>query len=217
MDQSFCLASPDQEAYLDVFGVAPRASTRWEEDLHGFYSGPHIVAEMKRTDRDKDWPFATALGVKLLEAGDTRGWLHIFHYETLLRVAEKVPCPPEMIAKRPVLRLLAARHERLEVALKSEIQFWQQLDSCRLRLYEKAVRPYMLAVKRAPGSDAPDLLAQHHCRVKYAIEILPQNPLRDYGLDRLISEASERAARFVPPGSLEWLPNPREHFIGLLQ
>src|SRR5438034_6129543 len=63
----FVWRAPDQEAYLDVFGVAPRASTRWEEDLHGFYSGPHIVAEMKRTDRDKDWPFATALGVKLLE------------------------------------------------------------------------------------------------------------------------------------------------------
>jgi hypothetical protein len=37
--------------------------------------------EMKRTNREKDWPFATALGVKLLEAGDPRGWLHLFNCE----------------------------------------------------------------------------------------------------------------------------------------
>src|SRR2546428_1271833 len=154
----FVWRMPDQEAYLDVFGTAPRASIRWEDDLRGFYSGPHIVAEMKRTDRDKDWPFATALGVKLLEAGDTRGWLHIFSYETLLRVAEKVPCPPDIIAQRPLLKLLTAGDDCLEVALRSEIQFWQQLDHCRLQVYEKSVRGYMLAVKRDPRSDAHDLL-----------------------------------------------------------
>ena len=50
------------EAYLDIFGVAPRGSSPWEAELQGFYAGPHTVAEMKRTNRDKDWPFVTALG-----------------------------------------------------------------------------------------------------------------------------------------------------------
>lgn len=212
----FVWRSNEQEAYLDVFGAAPRASTRWEDEVRGFYSGPHIVAEMKRTDRDKDWPFATALGVKLLEMGDSRGWLHIFHYETLLRVAEKVTCPPEIITQRPVLELLAEGDDRLEVALRSEMEFWQQLDYCRLRVYEKSVRPYMLAVKRDRRADEDDLTIQHQARVEHAEAILPRNPLRQYGLDKLIAEARERTTRFVPPNSLQWLPNTQAHFIGLL-
>jgi hypothetical protein len=39
---------------------------------------------MKRTNRDKDWPFVTALGARMIEMGDERGWLHIYD-ETLLR------------------------------------------------------------------------------------------------------------------------------------
>ena len=38
-----------------------------------------------------------------------------------------------MIALRPVLGLLAAGDERLEVALKGEIEFWNQLDRLRIR------------------------------------------------------------------------------------
>jgi hypothetical protein len=54
-----------------------RAPSFWITEAAGTLTGLHIVAEMKRTDRPKDWPFATALGVKFLEDGDSRGWLHI--------------------------------------------------------------------------------------------------------------------------------------------
>jgi hypothetical protein len=84
------------------------------------YAGPHMVAEMTRTNREKDWPFVTALGVKLLEVGDPRGWLHLFNYEVLIQTAAKLSCPAEMIALRPVLGLLAPGNERLEVALKGD-------------------------------------------------------------------------------------------------
>ena len=77
-------APADSGAYLDVFGVAPRSSSHWEKEIQGFYAGPHTVAEMKRTNRDKDWPFVTALGARMIEMGDERGWLHIYD-ETLLR------------------------------------------------------------------------------------------------------------------------------------
>ena len=62
----------------------PGAVPHWEKEIQGFYAGPHTVAEMKRTNRDKDWPFVTALGARMIEMGDERGWLHIYD-ETLLR------------------------------------------------------------------------------------------------------------------------------------
>lgn len=203
------------EAYLDVFGLAPRASSPWEAELHGLYAGPHTVAEMKRTDRAKDWPLATALGVKLLEAGDPRGWLHLFDYEVLIQTVERVPCPANLITQRPVLGLLVARDKRLEVALKAEIEFWYRLDHLRLRVYERAVRSYLLAVKKDDRSDAPDLRTQHHARTELAERLLPLNPLRDHGVDQLVTEARAEAARFVPAGTLEWLPDARNCFIDL--
>jgi hypothetical protein len=203
------------EAYLDVFGVAPRGSSRWEVELQGFYAGPHTVAEMKRTNREKDWPFVTALGVKLLETGDPRGWLHLFNYDVLVQTAEKLSCPPEVIALRPVLGLLRAGDERLEVALKGEIEFWNQLDRLRIRVHEHAVRPYMLAIKRDRRSNDPALRTQHLVRVEHAERLLPVNPLRQHGLERLIAEAQAQAARFVPPAALDWLPDVRGCFIGL--
>lgn len=207
--------SGETEAYLDVFGVAPRASSPWQSDLRGYYASPHTVAEMKRTDRQKDWPFATVLGVKLLEAGDTRGWLHIFDHEVLLQSAEKLACPPEMIARRPVLRLVALRDERLELALKGEMEFWHRLDRVRLRVYERAVRQYLVAVKRDARSDSPQLAMQHQCRLEHAERRLAVNPMRAFGLDRLIAEARAEAAKYAPAGSLEWLPDVRGSFIGL--
>jgi hypothetical protein len=62
------------------------AGPRWFPD-----AGPHTVAEMKRTNHEKDWPYVTALGVKLLEAGDPRGWLHFFNYDVLVQTATKLP------------------------------------------------------------------------------------------------------------------------------
>ena len=203
------------QAYLDIFGVAPRGSSPWEVEIQGFYAGAHTVAEMKRTNRGKDWPFVTALGVKLLEAGDPRGWLHLFNYDVLMQTAEKLACPPDIITLRPVLGLLPAGDDRLEVALKGEIEFWNQLDRLRMRVYEHAVRPYMLAVKRDRRSHDPALRTQHLVRVEHAERLLPVNPLRQYGLERLIDQARAQAVRFVPAGALKWLPDVRGCFIGL--
>ena len=92
----------DAAAYLDVFGVAPRASSFWITEAAGTLTGMHIVAEMKRTDRPKDWPFATALGVKLLEDGDSRGWLHIFDVATLRECSRGSHCRTRRSLNAPV-------------------------------------------------------------------------------------------------------------------
>jgi hypothetical protein len=59
----FVWGTPEGEAFLDVFGIAPHGSTPWELEVQGLYAGLHTVAEMKRTNRERDWPFATALGL----------------------------------------------------------------------------------------------------------------------------------------------------------
>ena len=202
-------------AHLDVFGVAPRASSPWTADVHGLLAGMHTVAEMKRTDRPKDWPFATALGAKMLDDGDLRGWWHLFDAEALRRLLIRVPCPPEIIAQRPVLELLVNNDPRLDVAVFAESIFWQQLDRIRLRIHEAFMRKYRSTVTKAAGVDDPDLWIQHRVRQQFAQDYLPENPLRDYGIDRLIAEAREETLRFVVPGSLDWLPDASRHFVGL--
>lgn len=208
----FVWKSADRDAYLDVFGVPPRATSDWTEEIEGFYSSPHVVAEMKRTNRKKDWPFATALGVKMLKAGDERGWLHIFDDEALLSIKRRLDCPEEMAAHRPVLRLLSTTDSRLEAALLGERIFWEQLDRGRIKVYERAVRAYMLAVKKDSRSHDADLMVQHRARVEFAERLLATDPLKQYGVERLVSEARKQAEQLVAPGALQWLPDARKYF-----
>ncbi len=200
------------EAYLDIFGVAPRGSSPWETELRGFYAGPHTVAEMKRTNRGKDWPFVTALGAQMLEARDARGWLHIYDESLLRTFGEVSPATAQLLERRPLLRLAVANDSRLHAALYAEVQFWHELDRARLRIYEKAARPYMMAVKKARVPAGIGLATQHGIRVRCAENHLPTNPLRDYGVARMIAEAQEALGQIVQPAALAWLPDVREQF-----
>jgi hypothetical protein len=199
-------------AYLDIFGVAPRSSSPWETETQGFYASPHTVAEMKRTNRDKDWPFVTALGARMIERGDERGWLHIYD-ENLLRAFGDATRPTaDFFKRRPVLQLAANHDPNLRPALRAEIEYWHELDRSRMSIYESAVRRYMVEVRKSrlpPGAALPD---QHSLRLRCAEKHLPINPLRDYGVTRMISEARESLARIVNPAALAWLPDVREHF-----
>jgi len=209
----FFWPTPDAEAFLDIFGVPPRGTSPWNADLQGPYASLNTVAEMKRTDREKDWPYATALGLKLLEAGDQRGWLHLFNFDVLEETSKKLRCPPQVTAIRPVLALLDEGGDRLEIALKAEVEFWRRLDQLRMHIFERAARPYLAAVRRDPHSHAPSSLeAQHEARLRHAEQLLPVNPLREHGIDRLIDEAKAKTARMLPEGALRWLPDAAPSF-----
>jgi hypothetical protein len=204
--------APGLDAYLDIFGVAPRGSSPWEAELQGFYANPHTVAEMKRTNRDKDWPFVTALGARMLEAGDSRGWLHIYDENLLQAFASITPASAELLQRRPVLELAGRKDPRLRSALHAEVQYWHELDRVRLRVYETAVRPYWSAVKKSRVPSKSELAVQHGIRVRCAEDHLPANPLRDYGVARMITEAREALAQIVHPAAMAWLPDVGEHF-----
>lgn len=204
------------EAYLDVFGVAPRGSSPWAAELRGLYAHPHTVAEMKRTDREKDWPFATALGSMMLSAGDARGWLHIFDVTTLRRLIKRIPCPQEIVALRPALGLALRRDKRLEHVVHVEKVYWSALDRARLRVYERAVRPYAAAVRKALTPRDASLELQHETRRERARRLLPKSPLRDHGLPALVHDARKSVVTLVPGANLEYLPEVADNFASLI-
>jgi hypothetical protein len=172
----------------------------------------NLVAEMKRTHRDKDWPYVTALGARMLAAGDALGWLHIYD-ENLLRDFNKTgKHAAALCRRRPVLELAADHDPRLRAALRAEIEYWHELDRVRMRIYEQAVRPYLVAVRKSRLRPDAALSDQHNLRVRCAEKWLPTNPVHDYGITRMISEAREAVAQIIQPAALAWLPEVREHF-----
>jgi hypothetical protein len=199
---------------LDVFGHAVRESTPWERELLGLYAGPQTVAEMKRTNRDKDWPFITALGERMIEADDQRGWLHIFNIDTLNQLFAENSCPPELIAQRPALQLSANRDPRAVGALNAERRFWEELDRRRIQILERHLRPYVSAVRKGRHKRQLPLRDDHSLRVACASEFLPTNPLKDYGLQKHIDEAKAALVKsgVIPEAALTWLPNAMIYF-----
>lgn len=204
-----------EETCLDVFGLAPRGSSPWENEVSGIYASRHTVAEMKRTNREKDWPFVTALGIKMLKENDTRGVLHLYSAEPLKNAVRTHGLQPWMLDARPALRLAMKDDGRLEGALHAETVFWHQLDACRIRLYERPLRAYVSAVRKALGKAQVTLAESHEIRLGCADMHLPPSPLRVHGLAQLVTDAREATARFVHPSLMEWLPDGMIHFTGV--
>lgn len=213
----FTWKTKPEETCLDVFGIAPRGSSAWEQQLQGIYARPNVVAEMKRTNRDKDWPFATALGGQMLDEGDLNGWLHLYDAE-VLRASLKQSGPlPAQVSKRPVLKLAPFDDSlRIRRMLLAERLFWSELDEIRVRIYQAFLRPYLSAVRKASsGKRDLSVEAGHAIRIECALAHLPFHPLREHGLDKMVEEARQNVGMTMGMDVIEWLPSAHEHFYGL--
>lgn len=213
----FTWKTKPEETCLDVFGIAPRGSSPWEQQLAGIYARPNVVAEMKRTNRDKDWPFATALGGEMLGEGDVNGWLHLYDAEVLqTRMATSKP-PAELVPLRPVLGLAPFTDTRtVKRLLLAERQFWSELDELRVHLYQHHLRPYVSAVRRANAGRRDLSVAEGHTiRVACALTHLPFQPLREFGLSRMVAEAKANVGMTMGTDVIKWLPAAERHFHGL--
>ncbi len=208
---------PGTDGYLDVFGIAPRARSSWYEGSTPVYAHPHVVADMKRTGRDKDWPFLTALGVKLVEGGDPRGWLHIYDEDRMADLLVKHPeIPTAIIESRPVLQMLLSRTPGLAAALRLERTFWMDLSKLRVREYEHLIRPYLVAVRKASVGKALSLMEDHQLRVACAEAHLPPHPLNPDVLNAMIASAKSSALIGMTPDMTSWLPNVIPNFTLLI-
>jgi hypothetical protein len=101
-------------------------------------------------------------------------------------------------------------------ALYAETVFWHMLDACRIRLYERALRPYVNAVRKTLAGKTASFQESHDIRLHCAIEHLEISPMAIHGLPKLLSEAIEATERRVNPSLMKWLPNGLNHFIGLV-
>ena len=211
----FTWKTAPEETCLDIFGIAPRGSSAWEEEVYGLYASRHTVAEMKRTNREKDWPYINALGIKLLKANDSRGYLHLYDADALTMVVASNPPPTWMLETRPTLRLALTGDERLGDAIHAETVFWHRLDACRIQLYERALRPYVSAVRKTIAHRAMPLAESHEIRMECANRVLIASPIAAHGFAQLVADAREATTRRVHPDLMEWLPNGLSHFMGL--
>ncbi len=174
---------------------------------------------MKRTNRDKDWTFITALGVRMVESDDDRGWLHVFTPEALAELSLDYACPPELAVRRPALQLALKGDPRAAGALNAERKFWEELDRRRIQILERHLRPYFSAVRKSRFERKLSLLEDHGLRVDCATRHLPPNPLKDYGVQKLIDEAKEALVDtgLIPVSGLTWLPDVRIYFEWLIR
>ena len=211
----FTWKTKPEETCLDIFGIAPRGSSAWEEEMRGLFASRHFVAEMKRTNRGKDWPCITGLAIKMLKDGEARGVLHLYDSDALSDAVRNAPPAAWMLEARPALRLALTGDDRLEAALHAESVCWHRLDACRIVLYDRALRPYVSAVRRAIARREMTLAESHAIRMECAARCLHPSPVSAHGFDQLVSDAREATAKLVHPALMEWLPNGLVHFIGM--
>src|SRR5207249_2693031 len=162
---------------LDVFGHALLESAPWGPEVLGLHAGPQTVAEMKCTNRDKDWAFITARGVRMIEADDEHGSLHCIDADPRGELLLHNPCLPELAARRPALQLALKDDPRTAGALNAERKFWEELDRRRIQMLERHLRPYVSAVRKARYGRQLSLREEHGVRIDCATRHLPPNPL----------------------------------------
>jgi hypothetical protein len=180
-----------RNARLDIFVCPPRLPR--EPLVQGNVMDWHRLAEIKKTRRDKDWDFVTALGERLLENDDERGFLHLFSGESL-RAALRNRAPSTRLQEiRPLLKLALAEPDTIDSALVLERRFWMTLDALRIRIFRDAFRPFYRAVSKRQELQGAPLSEQHEKQIRTARECLDPDPINTYGADQLVETAVSEA------------------------
>ena len=176
------------EHKVDLFSSPPRV--RREElvvDAEGWAS-QHVVAQMKKTDRDKDWPIVNGLGRRLWMARSALGVLHITDLDVLQEAWSALDSQTrhELAARRPLLALLSQSpplpRPRLELLLLVERLVWERVNRQRYGRYTTSWKNFFRAWRREDAvwpTDEPFQL--QHARLLEAARHhgLPPDPFAD--------------------------------------
>ncbi len=193
------------EHKVDIFSKPPRVKAEEiEADTEG-WATRHVVAQMKRTDRDKDWPIVQGLGQQLWERNITLGLLHLTDAEAL-RTAWHAATPAtraSMTVRRPLLRALddSPPLERLDLErlLALERLIWERVNEQRHGRYTRAWKDFYRRWRRDDdwGWPVSEPFWLQHRRLVQAAQRheLPPDPLANLPPHELVRMALEEVAR----------------------
>ena len=131
---------PDSpEHHLDFFGKPPRLhGEEWFAE-NGGVASRSVVAQMKKTDRAKDWPFVNGLAMQSCSSGDSSGLLHLRELDLLQQFWHQIDdsTRSSLQAIRPLLASLEnASSIYLERLLLIEQKIWETINRERYRIYQ---------------------------------------------------------------------------------
>jgi hypothetical protein len=170
------------EHHVDIFGKPPRVQQLETDPGNAEIASRHVVGQMKKTDRDKDWPIVFSLGRQMLEQGDWRGVLHLQDAGPLLEVWPQVPreARGELIRQRPLLAMIEMSPQRLRRAIAIERTVWIAINQGRYTCYQRLWKEFYRRWRRAPGMQWPLAVpfAEQHALLAAACaeHHLPHNP-----------------------------------------
>lgn len=189
------------EHHLDFFGQAPRVTKLEWDPVDSDIASRVLVAQMKKTDREKDWPFVAALGKQAIAQGDVRGILHGQDVDWLIQSWNEIEPRRrvELVADRPLLQFIDGEPTKLRRAIMIEKFIWQAVNRSRYRVYQQAWQEFFRQRRREPEFQWPvEVSFEEQCdrlanaAAKYE---LPQAPLdlatKEIALADALHEASD--------------------------
>jgi hypothetical protein len=179
----FIYDAPDSpEHHLDFFGHPPRVQlSEVFADSTMHLAKPLIVAQMKKTDRDKDWPMVESLS--WYAGSDWDALLHLRSPEKLQEMWTDCPkdLKPALVKRRPLLRELEIGELKLAKCLAVERMLWEQVNKQRYRRYQTEWKDFLRRWKTETDHAWPVATSfpqqqQLLCEAT-AVHQLPPNPL----------------------------------------
>jgi hypothetical protein len=165
--------SAGQEHHLDFFGKPPRVTSLERDSENSDYANRVTVAQMKKTDREKDWPIVFSLGQQAISAGDIRGVLYGMEAEWLVSVWENVSFENRstLVVQRPLLGIVDREPKRLKRCLLIEKYLWATVNRGRYHLYTRHWKDFYHQWRQEPGFVWPmnASFAQQHDKLTQAV------------------------------------------------
>lgn len=190
------------EHKVDLFSKPPRVrADELKADSDGWAS-VHVVAQMKKTDRDRDWPIVNGLGNLLWSERSFTGLLHINRVDELVAAWNEADAPTRSAAtqRRPLLGQLALDPlpgaEWLDYLIDLERKLWERVNYERHSRYARNWRRFYRSWRCEAGWQWPtnELFRRQHERLANAARqhALEPNPLAGDSRKELIDAAVRR-------------------------
>jgi hypothetical protein len=195
--------TPDSpEHKVDLFSKPPRVQRVETEPGDDDWASRHVVAQMKKTDRDKDWPMVDGLGWQLTNLGRPECLLHLQDPVKLIAAWQSTEASLREAAavRRPLLRRLETETDadRLSGFIRLERLIWESVNQERYGLFERAWKDFYRRWKKEAGWQWPTVesFTAQHARLGDAVRRLglPADPLRLAGRDEIVDRGLRRAA-----------------------